>query len=71
MVLKLKLKKNGLKEVLQKMENNKNDHMYFIEMGIREFAQEAIDELVEEFNLDHYEVKSLFDDIIERVVNGG
>lgn len=53
------------------VDNHKKDHMYFIEMGIREFAQEANDRLVEQFDLDYNEVKFLFDEIIEEVVNGG
>lgn len=51
-------------------DNRKNDHMYFIEMGIKEFTQEANNRLVEQFDLDYNEVKILFDELIEEIVGG-
>ena len=51
-------------------DNRRNDHMYFIEMGIKEFAREANDRLVEQFDLDYNEVKILFDELIDEIVGG-
>ena len=51
------------------VDNRENDHMYFIEMGIREFAQEASYRFANEFNLDYGEVKFFFDDLVGEMLD--
>ena len=48
-------------------DNNRNDHMYFIKMGIKEFANEASQRIAEEFNLDYSEVKIFFDELVDEM----